>query len=254
MAAPPQYGVATTEPPPVAPAPAPQAAAAPTKKRHKYYHPGVRELVGAAVVAAVLAAGSLLLARSHGALGYWTVGRIAGFLIYGLLTVAVSLGLFIALRWRMFGSAWIAAERLHPILLLTAGALLITHVVGFILVGFPVTAAFIPFISGFRQVPIGLGVLSAYVGLLLLASVYVIRLIGFGLWRFFHYLGFVAWACALVHGLAAGHDSGALLALAYYAVGALVVGILLVVRFIRYITSLQPAALRATPSGAGSRT
>lgn len=231
-----------------------QPAAAPARKRHKYYHPGVRELLGAAVVAAVLTAGSLFLAESHGALGYWTVGRIAGFLIYGLLTVAVSLGLFMALRWRTFGPGWLVAERLHPILLLTAGALLVTHIAGFLLIGFPLSAALIPFTSGFRNAPIGLGVLSAYVGILLVASVYVIRIVGYGLWRFFHYLGFVAWASALVHGLAAGHDSGAVIALAYYGVGALVVSLLIVVRFIRYIASLQPAPARAAPAPAGTRT
>jgi predicted ferric reductase len=229
----------------------PSAPAEAVPAKHHYYHPGVLAFVVAAAVAVAVTAASLLLARSHGAFGYWTVGRVAGFIVYGLLTAAVCLGIFMSLRWRTFGRVWLIAERLHPLLLLTAGALLITHIAAFLLIGLPVYAALVPFTASFRTAPIALGIISGYIGVLLVASTYVIRLIGYGLWRFLHYLGFIAWGAALVHGVETGHDSGAVLAMGYYALGAMLVGALLAVRFVRHIASLRPPILRAMTAGQG---
>lgn len=236
--APPAMTAPATMPPGVIPLPT-----APAKPRHKYYRPGPLEF-GITAVATVLGiAASILPARASGALGYWTVGRITGFVTYGLLTVAVSLGIFLSLRHGKIDRAFRIAERAHPIVMLIAGSILINHVVGFLLIGFPLYSAVIPFTTTFRPLSIGAGAISLWIGLFLFISTYFIRKIGYGTWRTIHYLGFLAWVLALVHGVASGHDSRSLPIIAIYLAGVLLVGGLLTARLASYVASLRPPAL-----------
>jgi sulfoxide reductase heme-binding subunit YedZ len=184
----------------------------------------------------------MLFVASGDARGYWTIGRAYGFATYGFLTASVAAGTFLALGWRKYRDVWLVAERLHPNLVLAAGALGIGHIAGMLLVDFPVVQAFIPFTASYRPIWIGLGTLSLYLGAVLVWSTYIMRYIGFRVWRNVHYTAFVAWAMACFHGLGAGHDSGDLLARGYYLAGVVLVGALVLAQLIRSVMNLRRPA------------
>jgi len=153
------------------------------------------------------------------------------------------------MKWRPYAGPWLVAERLHPLILFTAGSFTTLHIGGLLLIDFPLVQALIPFTSNYRNLWLGLGILSLYLGIALVLSTYYIGYIGFRLWRFFHYAAFIAWAFALAHGLATGHDSGLTSARMYYAAGAALVGLLILMRLARHVVSLrQPVA----PAGASA--
>ncbi len=75
----------------------------------------------------------------------------------------------------------------------------------------------VPFRSWYRPAWTGLGVVAAYLAVLVYASFYVRSQIGYRTWRVFHYVSFAIFAFGTIHGLLAGTDSSALWARAIYA-------------------------------------
>jgi len=224
------------------------AAMAPRTK-HKYYRPDWRELTVAGGLAILLNALIVLLIGTDRVTTLWYVARASGFIVYGLLTISVALGIFMSLKWRPYTGAWLVAERLHPIVLFGAGAFATLHIGGLLLIDFPFVQALVPFTSDYRNLWVAPGVISLYLGVALVLSTYWIGYIGFRVWRFFHYAAFIAWAFALSHGLAAGHDAGLALSRVYYLSGAILVGGLVLIRLSRHVAALrQPVA----PAGAGA--
>jgi len=76
--------------------------------------------------------------------------------------------------------------------------------------GFGPTDLLVPFTSWYRPVWTGLGVLAAYVVLVVYASFFVRSRIGYRTWRTLHYATFAVFVMATAHGLRAGSDSSAL--------------------------------------------
>lgn len=178
-------------------------------------------------------------ANSGGPKSAWYLARGAGFAIFGLLTLAVACGIFMSLKWKPHQGLWLICEKAHPLLLLTAAVALSLHILGLLLISFPVDEALIPFISSFRAVSLGFGIVSAYIGIVLLGSTYLIHQIGFRVWRYVHYLGLLGWILALAHGMQTGHDSGASSAVAYYMAGLVIVGVLVALRITKQIVVLR---------------
>jgi predicted ferric reductase len=99
-------------------------------------------------------------------------------------------------------------------------------------VGFTPLEVLVPFVSDFRPLGVGLGILTLYLFLVIYLSFSVRRQIGFRIWRSLHYGGFVTFTLATYHSILAGTDSNSIWLLGVYgACGALVLA-LAVYRFI----------------------
>jgi DMSO/TMAO reductase YedYZ heme-binding membrane subunit len=102
-----------------------------------------------------------------------------------------------------------------------AGALL-----GDRFVGFDILDVLVPFVSEYRPLSVGLGLLVAYLAVVIHRSFAWRKRLGAKLWRSLHYGSFAAYAAALLHGVFAGTDARGLSGV-YLASGALVGALLL---------------------------
>jgi predicted ferric reductase len=158
---------------------------------------------------------------------FWLLARASGLTAYVLLTTTVLAGL--VLKARPFGRAVKAAAvaDVHRFLTFLALGALLLHGVALTLdrtVHLSPAALVVPGASTYRPIPVALGVLACELALLIAASFSVRRRIGFRNWRRLHWLTYVLFAFATVHGIAAGTDSSQPWAFGLYlgAVGAVV--------------------------------
>ena len=113
---------------------------------------------------------------------------------------------------------------------------------------FSIPSLIVPFVSQFRPLWVALGIVSAALLLALAVANHYRRRLSYRFWRRTHYLNFVVWGAASVHGLATGTDRSSwwFLALTIGCVAA--VCSVLVLRIGRF----RPApALRHAPVAAG---
>jgi sulfoxide reductase heme-binding subunit YedZ len=158
---------------------------------------------------------------------FWLLARASGLTAYMLLTTTALAGL--VLKARPFGRAVKAAALtdLHRFLTFLALGALVLHGVALTLdhtVHMSLTALVLPGASTYRPIPVALGVLACELAVLIAVSFSVRRRIGFRNWRRLHWLTYVLFAFATVHGIAAGTDSSQPWAFGLYlgAVGAVV--------------------------------
>jgi predicted ferric reductase len=173
----------------------------------------------------------------------WITSRAAGVTAFLALTLDVVFGLFVSTG---------AADRLIPRSRsvdvhrwLSTVAFTMTGVHALALLGdrfvrFDVLDVLVPFLSSYRAFAVALGVVAAYGAVLVHASFSWRRRIGAKTWRKLHYLSFVVFAAALLHGLFAGSDTSAPEMRALYISSATVVGALGLYRVLR----------RSSPRGA----
>jgi DMSO/TMAO reductase YedYZ heme-binding membrane subunit len=138
----------------------------------------------------------------------WLVARAAGLVAFGLLTIAVTLGLTMSTRLL---KPQLQKELLgwHQTLIWTGLAMLALHGGAILLdpvMRFGFSAVLIPGAAPWRPVTVASGVVAGYLMLALAASFRVRRRIGQRRWRLLHYASFVAFALALGHALHAGTD------------------------------------------------
>lgn len=157
----------------------------------------------------------------------WLMARASGITAYLLLTLVTMMGLLLShprrARWTRPSS--VARIRLHVVLTVLALAFTVFHFVVLALdpwakVGW--AGALLPMAADYRPIPVTLGVLSLWTGLVVGFSA---ALAGRGLgriWLPLHRFSAIAWILAWVHGLLAGSDTAPLLTL-YIATGAAVI-------------------------------
>lgn len=140
----------------------------------------------------------------------WYLSRATGFVAYLLLFATVVLGLSIrtksldrlVARWRI--------TDIHTFLSVLVVLFVVVHVtvlLGDTFIGFSVVQLLVPFASAYLPVWTGIGILSAYLLLLVAISFPARRLTGYRFWRTLHYLTFVVYSGALVHAVFTGTDS-----------------------------------------------
>ena len=144
---------------------------------------------------------------------YWFISRSSGVLAYVLITLGVLWGLMQS--GRLFRSAVppVVALGMHSFLNWLGLGLAALHGViltgdGYIRIGLPQVLT--PFISPYRPVPVGLGIIGFYLMLLLSLSFYARSYLGQRTFRVLHYSSFGVFVMVTLHGLLAGTDSGAL--------------------------------------------
>ena len=140
----------------------------------------------------------------------WYLTRATGVVSLLLLTAVVLLGVTASLRvsserWPRF-----LVAGLHRNLTLLALAFLAVHIGTTVADNYaPVTIkdVFIPFASAYRPIWVGLGTVAFDLLLALVATSLLRARVGVRLWRGLHWLAYVCWPIAVVHGLGTGSDA-----------------------------------------------
>ncbi len=165
--------------------------------------------------------------------GPWMLSRATGIAAFIALSLDVILGLFMSTRT---GDRWLPRAHtidLHRWLSPIALALVAGH--GLVLLAdsyikFDLLDLLIPFASPFRPFAVGLGVIAAYLTLVVHASFALRRRLGTKTWRRVHYLSFVAFIATTLHAVWAGTDSTHPWIVAVYAIPLVAVGALVAYR------------------------
>ena len=149
-----------------------------------------------------------VLATNSRALWYLTRGF--GLVALILLTVTMVLGLTQAVRFARPGWPRFVVSALHRNAALLAVVAVAVHVVTSVLDTYaPIHLAdvFLPFVSAYRPVWLGLGALAIDLSLALVITSLLRERLGYGAWRAVHWTAFACWPLAVVHGLGTGSDT-----------------------------------------------
>jgi len=139
----------------------------------------------------------------------WYLSRSSGFVLLAVFTATVVLGLLTAgrvasPRWPRF-----VTEALHRNLSLISIGLLVLHVTVVVAdryVPVDLIDAFVPFLSPYVPLWLGLGALASDIMLLVaLTSLLRVRM-GRRAWRIVHWTAYAAWPLAVAHGIGIGTD------------------------------------------------
>ena len=164
---------------------------------------------------------------------YWYLTRGSGVVALVLLTISVCLGIATTLRFGGPRLPRFAVAGLHRSVSLLAVVFLGIHVATTVLDAYAPVGwkdAFVPFLSPYRPLWLGLGTVACDLLLAVILTSALRARLGYRLWRATHWLAYASWPLALVHSLGTGSDArtGWMQALALGS--ALAVGATLAVR------------------------
>ncbi len=163
----------------------------------------------------------------------WTTARASGLTALLALALGMVFGLLVATG---------AADRLirrgraieiHRWLSSVSLVLIAIHIVVLTtdrFVRFDLLDVLVPFLSSYRRMAVGVGVLAAYGAVVVHASFDLRARIGAKTWRKLHYLSFFVFVSAVTHGVFAGSDSTVAGIQVLYVVCGTVVGLLVLYR------------------------
>ena len=140
----------------------------------------------------------------------WHITRAAGTVAYGLLAWSTIWGLLLSTK---IVKEWVPAALalgMHKIVSWLAIGLTSLHAVALLFDNFyayTVSNLLIPFTGPYAPGWVGLGILSLYIMVLTSLSFSWRKRIGQTWWRRLHYLNFLAYGGATIHGIMAGTDS-----------------------------------------------
>jgi methionine sulfoxide reductase heme-binding subunit len=146
----------------------------------------------------------------HSGTALWYLTRATGLISLILLSATVVLGIVASVGWTAKRWPRFASQAMHRNLSLFCIALIAIHIVTTVADGFvPITYldAFVPFISPYRPLWIGLGALAFDMLLAVGITSGLRRRIGVRAWRGVHYLAYACWPIAVLHGLGSGSDA-----------------------------------------------
>ncbi len=160
----------------------------------------------------------------------WYTARGAGVVLLLLLTATVILGIATSQRWGTEGWPRFFVAGLHRNLSLVAVALLPLHGLTVVLDTYAhlgIEDVTVPFSSHYRQLWLGFGVLAGELTVALVATSLIRHRLGYRAWKLVHWLAYLSWPLAMLHGLGTGSDTRAWWALLVYA--ACLVSVLLAI-------------------------
>jgi DMSO/TMAO reductase YedYZ heme-binding membrane subunit len=141
---------------------------------------------------------------------FWYMTRGTGTVAVVLLSLTVAIGIATMRRAEIPGVPRFVLGTIHRNLSLLAVVFVVLHVATTLLDGFaPISLldAVIPFKSAYRPIWLGLGTV-AFDLLLAVTITSLLRLrLGYDRWKAIHWLAYVSWPVALVHGLGTGTDA-----------------------------------------------
>ena len=187
----------------------------------------------------------------------WYAARAAGIVAYVLLTTVVCVGIGLAGRERLPGWPRFAVEDVHRFGGLLVGVFITLHVATVAIdsfLPFSIVQLAVPFAASYRPIWVALGIVAAELLIALAITNHYRRRIPYRWWRTTHYLNFVVWTAATLHGLGSGTDRGAWWMQAIYAVSVASVLMLLARRIgrprlvpVAAIAGVLPVLLAAGP-------
>lgn len=142
---------------------------------------------------------------------YWYLSRSSAFAALSLLWLSMALGLLITNKIARSWPGVPVSFALHEFISILGLGFAIFHaliLLGDRYIGYTLTQIFVPFSSSYEPLWVGLGQVGFYVMLIVTLSFYVRSHIGQKTWRSLHYVSFFTYLIALIHGIAAGSDSG----------------------------------------------
>jgi sulfoxide reductase heme-binding subunit YedZ len=157
----------------------------------------------------------------------WYLNRSTGLVVLGLLTLVTVLGVMSTARRVPAWWARFATVELHRRAALLAVALLVLHIATAVADEYVDIAwldAFVPFRAGYRPLWLGLGTVAFDLWLAVVVTSLFRRRLSLLAWKAVHYLAYLAWVPAVLHGLGSGTDAKALpvLVLTFGSVAAVV--------------------------------
>ena len=151
-----------------------------------------------------------MLALASNTKAYWYLTRSTGVVALILLTAVVILGTLGPMRFEG-SSRWprFTVARLHRDLSLLVLVLLAAHIVTSVLDSFAPIGwldGVIPLHSSYRPLWLGFGALAFDLLIALTVTSLVRRRLGYERWRLIHWLAYLSWPIAVLHGLGSGSD------------------------------------------------
>jgi DMSO/TMAO reductase YedYZ heme-binding membrane subunit len=141
---------------------------------------------------------------------YWYLARAGGLIAYLLLWAATLWGVMMSgktLKGRIDAALLYAMHEFLPILAMVFAVFHAVILLGDSYIRFDLFDLLVPFQAPYRPVWTGLGTLSLYLSLALIASFYIRSIISRRVWRLFHYTTYLAFILAMMHGVMAGTDA-----------------------------------------------
>jgi len=139
----------------------------------------------------------------------WYATRGAGIVSLVLLTGVILLGVIGAMRWQTASWPRFLTTGFHRNLALMTLVFLAIHIVTAVVDPFTAlgwNAAIVPFSSPYRRMWLGLGVVAVYLLLAIAATSLLRRWFGHRTWRAVHWLAYLMWPIAVIHGIGTGTD------------------------------------------------
>ena len=141
---------------------------------------------------------------------WWYVTRASGIIAYLLLWFSMVLGLGVASKFFDHLLDRIFTYDFHQFISLLSIAFVVLHVVVLLLdryLPYSVWQILVPFISPYRPIWVGIGVIAFYLIVLVTVTFYIKKQIGMRLFRIIHILSLLGYVGATFHGIYAGTDS-----------------------------------------------
>lgn len=140
----------------------------------------------------------------------WYLTRASGLVALVLLTGTIVLGVVASVGWTTERWPRFLSQDVHRNVSLLCLVFLGVHVSTTVVDGYvPIglVDVFLPFHSAYRPIYVGLGALGLDLLLAVIITSALRHRIGYGSWRFVHWLAYLCWPIALIHGLGSGTDT-----------------------------------------------
>jgi sulfoxide reductase heme-binding subunit YedZ len=140
----------------------------------------------------------------------WYLTRATGAVTLVLLTLTVALGIANSSRAQTQHWPRFVVEGLHRNVSLLAIAVLVVHILTTVLDPFAAISllnSIIPFTGNYRPIWLGLGTLASDLLVALALTSIIRRRLGQRTWRATHWLAYLCWPVAVLHGLGTGSDA-----------------------------------------------
>jgi len=177
---------------------------------------------------------------------YWYLSRASAVVAYALLWLSMVLGLIITNRLARVWPGGPTAFDLHQFASLIGLAFALFHaliLMGDKYINYNLAQVLVPFNSaGYKPMWVGLGQIGFYLLAIVGLSFYVRKRLGNRTWRLIHYLSFLTYVLALLHGIFAGTDTTVLaIQVFYWVTGASLLFLLIYRILIARVTARKPA-------------
>ncbi len=182
----------------------------------------------------------------------WYAARAGGVVAYVLLSTNVAIGLLMTGKKSMKHWPRFALEDVHRFGGILVGTFLVVHITAVAIdayLPFSLTALIVPLVASYRPIWTALGIVAAELLLALAFTNHYRNVqISYRFWRRAHFVNFVVWGAATLHGLGSGTDRNAPWLLAIDAVAVATVCALTTWRVLRRWH--PPVPLRLAPVAA----